>query len=138
MANLKSILLVEDDPVVGRAVERAMTRAGLRVEHVRSCLAARALRGPFDCAVMDIDLPDGNGVDLSADLSADGVAHSTLFFTGSSDHELLARARGIGPIVRKAEGTALLIDLLMAEQIDPPRSQLKPKGPTQPVSSSRR
>jgi ActR/RegA family two-component response regulator len=139
LAGLKSILLVEDDPTVGRAVERAMTRHGFAVSLVRSCAAARAERGSFDCAVMDIDLPDGNGVDLSAELIAHGTASSAIFFTGSSNTALLVRARGIGQIVRKTEGSGPLIELLAGDQLEPPRSRLNPtSGQQTPVSSSRR
>jgi CheY-like chemotaxis protein len=139
LATLKSILLVEDDPTVGRAVERAMVRRGFSVRLVRTCDAARALREHFDCAVMDIDLPDGNGVDLSAELIAHGTASNAVFFTGSSNPSLLLRARGFGQIVRKADGSAPLLELLASDHIEPPRSGLNATGAVvAPVRSSRR
>jgi DNA-binding response OmpR family regulator len=139
LAGLKSILLVEDDPSLGRAVERAMLKRGFSVRLVRTCAAARSERGPFDCAVMDIDLPDGNGVDLSAELIADGATASAVFFTGSSSHTLLARARGIGQVVRKSDGSEPLLDLLASDNVEAPRSRLNvTSGHQAPVSSSRR
>jgi two-component system catabolic regulation response regulator CreB len=66
-----SLLLVEDDPAIGRTAAYALERDGLRVEHVLLLQAARQrLREqPLPAAViLDIGLPDGSGLALCGEL----------------------------------------------------------------------
>jgi DNA-binding response OmpR family regulator len=68
----KRVLLVEDEVGVSDVIVLALRRAGLHVSACRDIRQARvALEwGPFDAAVVDVALPDGNGLDLVADISA--------------------------------------------------------------------
>jgi two-component system, OmpR family, catabolic regulation response regulator CreB len=62
-----SVLLVEDDPAIGRTVAFALEREGFAVEHVLLVGEARrrlAVGTPPSLLVLDIGLPDGNGLDL--------------------------------------------------------------------------
>jgi two-component system repressor protein LuxO len=133
------LLVVEDDVTVARALSRTLARRGYSVAICRSCSAARALAQTFDFAVLDLDLPDGNGVELARDLMADGKVPSVLFFTGCSDTSLLARARRMGTVVMKVEGTSPVLAFLAsltAEQSDPPQSQTAAKAGSFRASSS--
>jgi two-component system, OmpR family, response regulator len=58
------VVIVEDDALVGDAVRRALLRAGFDVEHTHTGGAGlEALeRCAFDLAVIDIDLPDVDGI----------------------------------------------------------------------------
>ncbi|MFO1267528.1 MAG: two-component system response regulator CreB [Rubrivivax sp.] len=62
------VLLVEDDPAIGRTVAFALEREGFAVEHVLLVGEARrrlAAAGPAPALlVLDIGLPDGSGLDL--------------------------------------------------------------------------
>ncbi|MES1178794.1 MAG: response regulator [Myxococcales bacterium] len=123
------LLVVEDDVTVARALSRLLARRGFSVAIARSCTAARSLAQSFDFAVLDLDLPDGNGVDLARSLLESARVSSVLFFTGSRDPALLARARAIGPVVVKASGTGEVLSLLgqlMSESVEPPQSQTSP------------
>jgi two-component system catabolic regulation response regulator CreB len=63
------ILLVEDDPAIAGTIAFALGREGFEVEHVLLARAAResvARRLP-DVALLDVGLPDGNGLDLCRD-----------------------------------------------------------------------
>ena len=125
-SSAQRLLVVEDDVTVARALSRTLARRGFSVALCRCCAAARTLTQTFDFAVLDVDLPDGNGVDLARDLMTAGKVPSVLFFTGSCDNALLARARRIGTVVMKAEGTNPILALLTAvapEHSDPPQSQ---------------
>ena len=125
------LLVVEDDVTVARALSRTLARRGYAVAICRSCSAARTLAQTFDFAVLDLDLPDGNGVDLARDLMAGGRVPSVLFFTGSSDSAMLARARRMGTVVMKAAGTGpVLASLasLASEHSAPPQSQTAPSA----------
>lgn len=66
------LLLVEDDLDLGAEVQRALAGYRLSSEWVRSVAAARALTDPpqdanscrFACALLDLGLPDGDGLSL--------------------------------------------------------------------------
>ncbi|MEQ9333803.1 response regulator transcription factor [Thalassobaculum sp.] len=64
--NLARIILVEDEPDVGRLVSRVLTDAGYRVSVAVSGMDARALadREAPDLAIVDLGLPDCDGLTL--------------------------------------------------------------------------
>ena len=64
------ILLLEDDPAIARTAAYALQREGLAVTHVLLVGEARSrvLRARPDALVLDIGLPDGNGLDLCREL----------------------------------------------------------------------
>ncbi len=118
------LLVVEDDVTLARALSRTLARCGFSVAVARSCTAARSLAQTFDMAILDLDLPDGNGVDLARQLLDSGKVPGVMFFTGSTDPGMLARARRLGPLVMKAKGSGELITLLAtSESADPPESR---------------
>ena len=125
-SSAQRLLVVEDDVTVARALSRTLARRGFSVAICRSCTAARTLSQTFDFAVLDLDLPDGNGVDLARDLMSDGKVPSVLFFTSSCDNTMLARARRLGTLVMKSEGTSPILAILSPEHSDPPQSQTTP------------
>src|SRR4029077_5923962 len=58
--------LVEDDVMIGRSLDRALTHAGMAVDWVRSgadCTAAIANDG-YGVLLLDLGLPDGAGLDI--------------------------------------------------------------------------
>ncbi|HEY0466961.1 MAG TPA: response regulator [Polyangiaceae bacterium] len=112
------LLVVEDDVTVARALSRTLARAGFSVAVASSCATARALVQSFDFAILDLDLPDGNGVDLARALLASGKVPSVLFFTSSSDPALLARARCLGSVVMKSAGSSAILDWLATNSAD--------------------
>lgn len=70
MPRHQRILLVEDDPAWASVVTDALHTAGYGVEHTTSAVAARALvmAAPPDLVLLDLILPDGDGLILCADL----------------------------------------------------------------------
>ena len=125
------LLVVEDDVTVARALSRTLARAGFSVALARSCSAARALAQAFDFAILDLDLPDGNGVDLARVLMSGSKVPSVLFFTSSTDSQLLARARRMGSVVTKSLGTSPILALLASlasELADAPHSVMPSSG----------
>jgi DNA-binding response OmpR family regulator len=57
------ILLVEDDLRVGAAMTSMLQRRGYAVEHAATASAALAA-APCDLVLLDLNLPDGDGVDV--------------------------------------------------------------------------
>jgi len=104
LRNLR-VVLVEDDPELARTVERVLTRYGHNTTVASSIAQAEALTGTFDCGILDIDLPDGNGVDLAVRMLDSGQIGAVVFYSASSDPDVIAQARELGPFVSKAAGT---------------------------------
>ncbi len=66
------VLLLEDDPAIAGTVAFALEREGFEVEHVPlvATARARAAQRPPALAILDVGLPDGNGLDLCRDWRA--------------------------------------------------------------------
>jgi CheY-like chemotaxis protein len=99
------ILLVEDNARFredfARALERALADVPLDVVFVeaRSLAEARErLReGGLDAALIDVRLPDGDGLDLVRELNNGGAERiPTLVLTAYLDHRVAARAMDAG------------------------------------------
>ncbi len=62
----KELLLLEDDLLLGKRIESKLEQAGLEVTRVQNCAdAQRALdEMPFDFALFDLNLPDGESLEL--------------------------------------------------------------------------
>lgn len=121
------VLVVEDDRVVGDAVQRALSLEGFAADHVDSAEHARSAlhADDFDLAIVDIGLPRQDGLQLVRDLRTGGWNLPILMLTardalsdrvtaldlGADDYltkpfqvvELLARCRAL---VRRANGVA--------------------------------
>jgi DNA-binding response OmpR family regulator len=126
-AQLMRVLVVEDDQVVGDAVQRALSLDGYAADHVETAERARAAlhAETFDLAIVDIGLPREDGLQLVRDLRRRGRNLPVLMLTardglsdrvnaldlGADDYltkpfqvaELLARCRAL---VRRANGVA--------------------------------
>lgn len=119
------ILLAEDDPLLGDGLRAGLRQLGFLVDWVRDGEAAeRELRAqPYAAAVLDLGLPQKDGMDVLATLRRAGVTLPVLVLTardalpdrirgldaGADDyvikpvdlHELAARLRAL---VRRAHG----------------------------------
>jgi DNA-binding response OmpR family regulator len=104
LRNLR-VVLVEDDPELARTVERVLSRYGHVTTVASSVAAAQALQGTFDCGILDIDLPDGSGVDVARRMLDGGQVGAVVFYSASTDPDVLEQARELGPFVTKADGT---------------------------------
>lgn len=67
---MKRILLIDDEPAVADVVVFALREAGYQVEVAPSLTAGRRVldREPIDLLVLDLGLPDGDGIDFCHEL----------------------------------------------------------------------
>jgi two-component system, OmpR family, catabolic regulation response regulator CreB len=71
-----NILLLEDDSAIASTIVYALEREGWKVQH---CLLLREARGlmalqAYDLYLLDVGLPDGNGLDICRELRTKGDA----------------------------------------------------------------
>ncbi|MCB5205614.1 sigma-54 dependent transcriptional regulator [Methylovorus mays] len=97
------ILLVEDEAVFARAVAKRLQKAGYECEHAESIADGRALARQFapDLALLDMRLPDGNGLELLSDLVAKGVAVIVLTAHGDVMDAVNAMKQGATDYIKK-------------------------------------
>ncbi|MFF1722329.1 response regulator transcription factor [Streptomyces sviceus] len=58
------VLLVEDDEPVAQSLRRGLIRYGFEVEWVSTGAAALGHEGPYDVVLLDLGLPDTDGLDV--------------------------------------------------------------------------
>jgi two-component system OmpR family response regulator len=77
------ILLVEDDALVADAIVRGLSLCGFTVDHAGSAEAARAALDTehFDLAIVDIGLPQADGLSLLQGIRAQGKSTPFLILT---------------------------------------------------------
>jgi DNA-binding response OmpR family regulator len=64
------LLAIEDEPRIAEILKSGLQRAGFAVDVVRRCADAREALAVtvYDAAILDLGLPDGDGLDLLAEL----------------------------------------------------------------------
>jgi len=74
------ILVVEDERRVGQFVEKALSEQNYATKWVATCAAARdaLAESPYDAVVLDLGLPDGDGLDLLREWRASGFNEPVL------------------------------------------------------------
>lgn len=129
MEALLPVLLVEDDVLAARAVERVLRRARMQVVLAQNCQQARRIPGHFRTGVFDVELGDGCGVALAAELMAAERLETVVFYTACTIPERLNEAERLGEIVLKgAPGAVLLAAIGRAAR---PRSDTPPAAEPQ-------
>jgi two-component system, OmpR family, catabolic regulation response regulator CreB len=85
---MQTLLLLEDDPAIAKTVVFALEREGYDVVHcpllrdARREMAART----FDALILDVGLPDGNGLDLCREVRSTG--HTPVLMLSARGEEL--------------------------------------------------
>src|SRR5437588_4806748 len=67
---MPAILLVDDEPAIRESLAFALRRDGFEVAQAATLREARALAGEVDLLILDLVLPDGNGLDFLRSLRA--------------------------------------------------------------------
>lgn len=89
------ILIVEDEKKVSRFIERALNEQAYTTTISASCAAARdaLAESPYDAVVLDLGLPDGDGLDLLSEWRASGFDEPVLIL--SARDAVQDRIRGL-------------------------------------------
>jgi two-component system, NtrC family, response regulator AtoC len=97
------VLLVEDEALFARAVTKRLLQAGYACEQAGTIADGRALARQFlpDLALLDMRLPDGNGLDLLAEFSARGVAVVVMTAYGELSDAVNAMKQGAVDYLKK-------------------------------------
>lgn len=110
------LLLVEDDVQLARAVTRHLCFHGFDVMVAHTGAAARTGSDCYDFAILDIELPDANGVDLAQSLIEQRRVDCVVFYSSTRDEAVLRRAATLGPVLDKTVGIAEVIEVLQASK----------------------
>ncbi len=107
-----SIVVVEDDAAMKKAIERLLRAAGFQPVSFASAeeLLQTEAAGSAACLVLDIHLPGISGLELARLLVSSGRAKPVIFITGQDEAPLRDEAQCLGyAYFRKPfEGKALL------------------------------
>src|SRR5579871_2068388 len=89
------LLIVEDESRIAELIQGALTRAGFAVDTVQLCTDARAAleTTSYDAAIVDLGLPDGDGLNLLGELRANHNPTPVLVLTARDAVE--DRVRGL-------------------------------------------
>ena len=91
------VLIVEDDPALLTILAMSFEEAGFQVSAVESCQEAYALPdGTFKLALLDYQLPDGNGLELLAYLLTRTPQLPIIVMSAHSDPNLVTLAHTVG------------------------------------------
>lgn len=97
------LLIVEDEVLFARAVMRRLQKAGYECEHVETIQDARTINKQFvpDIVLLDMRLPDGNGMELVADFVAKNVSVIVMTAHGEISDTVIAIKNGAVDYLKK-------------------------------------
>jgi DNA-binding response OmpR family regulator len=96
--DMRNVLLVDDDPLFRRVVRDDLSKNEFRVKDVISLTPAKEAlsKENFDIILLDIRLPDGNGLDWAEELNRNPARPPIIFLTTSNDITLVKKGFEIG------------------------------------------
>src|SRR5580698_6518441 len=106
---MRTVLLVDDSAVARRVLARRLEAEGFLVTEAASMAMARKVDfATLGCAIIDLELPDGDGTDLARLLLEKRPALSVAFFTMGTAPSLMEGARSRGPVFLKPDVNPVL------------------------------
>lgn len=94
----KRVLLIEDDVKIAQIVQRGLHLKGLEVVVAEDGVAGRAAwrDGAFDLVLLDVMLPELDGITLCAEQRRAGDTTPVIMLTARSEEEVRARSAAAG------------------------------------------
>ncbi|MGO3751605.1 MAG: response regulator transcription factor [Peptoniphilaceae bacterium] len=118
---MKKILLIEDNQDLSREIKKFIENFQYQVKIVESLKEAReSLKEKFDIALLDINLPDGQGIEILSLLKSKGI--KTIITTVKNDEDFIINSldNGADDYIVKPFSLAVLrarIDLALRESL---------------------
>lgn len=95
---MKRILLIEDDQILGESLVDCFTLKSFDLYWAKSVTEARTVyHQPFDLALIDVTLPDGNGFELASELAQNNPM-PFIFMTARNEAESRLRGYEMGAL----------------------------------------
>src|SRR5262245_19259183 len=108
-----TVVVVDDDERIRRAIGRLLRSHGYVVQVFDSAEAYLARGSRADCAILDIELPDISGLELSERLQVDGHAMPVVFITAHDELDILAAVQQTRrPLLKKPIDEEELLDAI--------------------------
>lgn len=106
---MAQIFLLEDDPILGKAIQLQLELENYEVRWSQSLAEARrsfADSSRSDLYLLDVNLPDGDGFAFSRWLRSEGVLTPIIFLTARTDEESVVQGfeNGANDYIRKPFG----------------------------------
>ena len=79
---MKRVLVIDDEENIGRSLKLILEREGYSVATCASFEEGRAYSNRVDCYLLDVRLPDGNGIDLLRHLRQSGIDAPVVMVSG--------------------------------------------------------
>jgi len=96
MTDRLRLLVVEQDPVLRAGFLRAIEASAVEADVVGASSVAEAIEklhdGPYDCVLVDQELPDRGAFKLTVEIRGDGNPLPIVFLTGVHDEDALQQA----------------------------------------------
>lgn len=114
--NTPAILIIDDDPDVTYALSRAAQQLGYAADSASTIHEALTKAGQkdFDAVFLDVQLPDGNGLDIIPDIMNQPANPELIIITGNGDPDgaELAISSGAWDYVEKGDSIHIIMDTL--------------------------
>ena len=124
------VLVIEDDPSVGRMIQRTLVRAGPEVTLAASGAAGRneVSASPFELLIMDKNLPDMDGIRLLKDLRQAHPEMPAIVITAdpTAPTRLASRALGAFAYLSKPFEIGALLSLCVGALTSPAPTVVSP------------
>ena len=111
---VRRVLVLEDEPILAKHLVRLFSARGYEVHtaHTVATFLALARGGRFEVVLLDLLLPDGNGLDAWGEARAAQVGARAILMTAHGTPELACRARALG--IHTLLGKPLQLSLLLS------------------------
>lgn len=107
------VLLVEDDPVLGRGLSINLELAGYKVHWAKSLIEGSEIhqKSPLNLIVLDLNLPDGNGISFLKVVRESNAKLPVIILTAKTDEDSVVEGlqAGANDYVRKPFGQKELL-----------------------------
>jgi DNA-binding response OmpR family regulator len=111
------LLLVEDEARIASFLMKGLASGGYRVEHAASGRdgIARLAGAPYDLVLLDLGLPDVDGLEVLRQLRSNGTTVPVIVLTARTDARDEALRLGADGFVAKPLAFSQLLELVRAQ-----------------------